>query len=558
MDSFVDLFDMLGIAPEVKEETKKVAKKAPAKAKSKAKAKTTLIKLPVEVHTGFYEPFSLTALDFGAEEVKKEELVERVFELHPELNGSWTSYTVDKQKLRVVVQGLKGIIKGEVSLTQDSELIGLGGHVFDLSSIMTDAECKVSVEDIRNLIVSEDTNYGDAKKIKLLVKDRLIVPIPDFDVTRDAKQLPVSVMVWGRSKTIFTEELAESYMGKELDSDSEEEDATKLGVRDLVVNYLRDTYLEFSDEKFLDVRYSKSNNCYVAFLKGEYTTTPAAKTLIPVDGTEISLIFTKIKLTTDMFGGEEEVEEDEIIKYLSKDYPEYSKDRTSIVYDGKKKLIIPILKTSRKGAEVVESEEEIAEALKSATPFLRIGADGRVYRMVNNPIGTFSLATDFSGGKLIYKLPPIPRYLIDTMVSFFYRIMNRCNTEAVLQLFFDQDRECYYIHCPEQKVSYAAVSFSPDNELYRKHYHVLDIHSHGEISCSFSSTDNSDEVATGIYGVVYGLRSKQPHLDFRIGSAGLFAPVDARELIDFDSSESQEINVSLWYSRVKKQEVQYE
>ena len=71
--------------------------------------------------------------------------------------------------------------------------------------------------------------------------------------------------------------------------------------------------------------------------------------MIPVSGTIISLVFTKIALTPDMFGGAKEASKDEIIRLLAKDYPEYSSSRTEIIYDDKNRLIIPVLKGSKKG-----------------------------------------------------------------------------------------------------------------------------------------------------------------------------------------------------------------
>ena len=71
--------------------------------------------------------------------------------------------------------------------------------------------------------------------------------------------------------------------------------------------------------------------------------------MYPTDAT-IGLVFTQIKLNPMMFDGASEVTAKEIIRILGKQYPEYSQERTILEYDKKKKLIIPTLKSGKRGA----------------------------------------------------------------------------------------------------------------------------------------------------------------------------------------------------------------
>lgn len=63
----------------------------------------------------------------------------------------------------------------------------------------------------------------------------------------------------------------------------------------------------------------------------------------------IRYAFRTFEITSDDMGGHEEVTLEQVRGFLENDYPELSKDRTSMEYDKDKHLIVPILKSSRKG-----------------------------------------------------------------------------------------------------------------------------------------------------------------------------------------------------------------
>ena len=79
--------------------------------------------------------------------------------------------------------------------------------------------------------------------------------------------------------------------------------------------------------------------------------------LYPTDAS-VSLIFTKLQLTSSMFGGKKEITKKELLKHIAKQYPEYSPERTELIYDKKQKLIIPSFKSGKRGSYFLNDNEE--------------------------------------------------------------------------------------------------------------------------------------------------------------------------------------------------------
>ena len=87
--------------------------------------------------------------------------------------------------------------------------------------------------------------------------------------------------------------------------------------------------------------------------------------------------------------------------------------------------------------------------------------------------------------------------------------MTNWELEAAAQVFWNEDKQEYFIHCPEQEVSVLQLS-SRDPELEAEHLLILDIHSHTQWVL-FSATDNSDEKETRLFESLVRLQTQRPN-----------------------------------------------
>ena len=79
------------------------------------------------------------------------------------------------------------------------------------------------------------------------------------------------------------------------------------------------------------------------------------------------------------------------------------------------------------------------------------------------------------------------------MIAFFKEINCKHGTEVMVQVYWDKDNKKYFIHCPEQTVSKASISYKRDIELDKKCLLAADFHSHNTMGSFFSGTDDGDE-----------------------------------------------------------------
>ncbi|MHB1126308.1 MAG: hypothetical protein ACYC2T_05030 [Bacillota bacterium] len=61
---------------------------------------------------------------------------------------------------------------------------------------------------------------------------------------------------------------------------------------------------------------------------------------------------------------------------------------------------------------------------------------------------------------------------------------------------------------------------------------VMDIHSHGIHDAGFSPTDDADEIATGLYGVMGNLDTPKPRFVLRYSCGGSYREVDPRQVFE--------------------------
>lgn len=219
----------------------------------------------------------------------------------------------------------------------------------------------------------------------------------------------------------------------------------------------------------------------------------------------------QMTLETSDFHGKTDVTLEEIRAAIEEIYPEFSKERTEMVYD-ERGFVIPILKGSRKGITIVSERAE-------QNLFFVIGRNGERYRVEQMPYGIFDRRAD--GKEVDFHLcaGKIPGNILRDIIAFFKK---EPNMEAAVQVFYDTETREYELYYPEQKTSACSVVFMRNPQLEADKVLVMDAHSHGSMEAFFSSIDDYDEKGTRLFLVMGKLDRKKPEWRLRAGIAGFY------------------------------------
>ena len=180
------------------------------------------------------------------------------------------------------------------------------------------------------------------------------------------------------------------------------------------------------------------------------------------------------------------------------------------------------------------------EAMKENKAIMFVPSrDGKVYEIRNNDIGTFITPADcppelspISPG-LTFSLPKIPYNILSFIVSFFRKLSNESQLEALANIYYKKEYEEYIIHIPEQRLSKASVDTENTcSEDVEGLLHVMDIHSHNTMPANFSQTDNDDEKATRVYAVIGRLDKFFPDITVRISNGGKFFEIPPEQVFE--------------------------
>lgn len=239
--------------------------------------------------------------------------------------------------------------------------------------------------------------------------------------------------------------------------------------------------------------------------------------LYPTDAV-ISLILTKIQLESQFFGGKKEVTGKEIIKYLQKFYPEYSPERTELRYDKKLKLIMPLLKSGKRGAYVLEDRE--------------------TYRKENSPMMDLLVEKETGKGTFKWNLPKIPYRILYDAIHFFWDVYVLRKSEAIVLVYYDPDGG-YSMEVPKQRANGSMVEF--DREFNDKLL-VMEFHSHARYPAFWSYQDDEDELSHRLYAVAGSFHNFQydaAHLIVRAGTGGYHLQVNPAEVFEMPMNDSE-------------------
>lgn len=473
--------------------------------------------LPVSILLDAASPFSLDG-DKGTA-ITRHELFSRISsELGSDVFANFDhQFDIQKTAGQLIIRPLPSM---KISKSSSGRKILYAGNIVDVSSLVDPGDKDfVSAEQVITYL--KETS---GIEIDLYLVGDVYFPFPSASNKFEADGLtfPLTVSTLSGCELEITDELYRTDPENEDISDGKSTDSVIDEARLLqVIGGLIPQYHD-------GVLY-KSQNPNTVFLAlkqyGESQEQPVASSkdkMYPTDAV-ISLIFTRIPLTPWEFDGKKEISEKVLLKYLQKSYPEYSPERTEIRYDEKKKLIMPILKSGKRGAD--------GEYLLEQT------ADYRHERTFMMDLCVRKRQTSKQEEFFRWKLPKIPFEILHQILYFFWDVYTIYGTEAIVQIFWNRDTKQYSIYIPEQFVSTHEVNFTP--RLGTEEVLVMEIHSHGCFRSFWSSTDNANELSHCLYGVVGELIEFDlfgGSIILRAGTGGYHIAIDPFEVFEYPAN----------------------
>lgn len=94
-----------------------------------------------------------------------------------------------------------------------------------------------------------------------------------------------------------------------------------------------------------------------------------------------------------------------------------------------------------------------------------------------------------------------------------------CDANREVLLAVVHDTTGYRLICPEQLTGRTRLVYRPVDDV------VLEIHSHHRFPAFFSTTDDADEQALRLYGVLGRLDTDRPEVALRVGAFGYFLAI---------------------------------
>ena len=406
-----------------------------------------------------------------------------------------------------------------------------------------DSGNKILLEDVKELALlfgdTEEKITAETVKEKLkelykvdvdlyLIEDTYIpIPVNNKKNSENIKYpLRITALTMYGQILEFTKDDCEEFYESEEEQESllpvsENEDSNVS--KDVLVKILKSFFPDYADD--LSFTYDENENVIqVMHKRGEEAaldpkTATKKEETYPTNAT-LSLIFTKYELSPDMFSGKKEVTKKEILNYIRKlGYIEYSPERTEIRYEKKENLIIPLIKSAKRGYYLDDNEAY----RKEDTELMYICA---------------SKNENTENNKLIYHLPKVPFHLFKEIIYFFWDVYVFKGTEAAVQLYYNKKDNEYEIYIPEQEVTKTHVTFKRDIRRETDSNLILaaEIHSHGNYGAFWSAEDDREEVAHRIYGVIGDLKSfsyDKKHIKVRGATGGYHVVVNPNEIFEF-------------------------
>ncbi len=486
-----DLFSAFGID---EKELQGLEKKPAAKKEKKKKEKKTAAKykLPIQFCGGHLRRVFTDVNETAWSEEKLKSEIRRTFR---ELAGLY--FKLHVLDVKDGSEEIGTYVKPEIlysAFTQDEKL------EFPLEVVAGEktlwADTKISLDEIRRLWIQEHPEY-EGCKFQYDEKQKLLIPFMDQSAPRGkAYTLPV---------TVGYLDIQETYQAEDFET------------AEVTMEALREKYSE---------KYPEFSTCGFAYQEG-------LNLLFPVPGKEDVKGNTNISIPVELKAGgfsilvqpedvhgQNSATLDEIREVLEATYPEYSKERTEMLYD-KRHFVVPILKSSRKGLQIFSNDPEWRHEIKR-------DINREKWRVETTPFGIFRRNIS-AGGAVRFEMtaPKIPWELVAETERIFKR--NPVHEYAV-QIFFDRKTRGYEIYEPEQQTTPGTVVFCRNMKKEREKVLVMDIHSHGQFHAFFSGVDNNDEKGIRLYMVIGNLDQREHTYALRAGMAGFFGTLSLSQI----------------------------
>jgi len=544
--------------PKKEDKKKKAAKSKEKKDSSKAKTSVTKYKAPLKVIFDSTGSVEITE----EKEYTKEELLGQIASL-----SGISLFETEKEKFALTnVKGNIYIVRPSYSASYEKGSDGKKLLLSEVQELVTltepNEEGNFEVEAVKNYIKE---TYGMEVKMYLVGDTYIPVPKTSKNDPVDDMKFPVKITaltLFGemieleeeaykefKEEALKSGEVAENKRNEDDEEDDEpeasflpvEKPKKKEKVLSSVIEKILITFLpDYADD--LVFNYTAESNLLQVMHKSVNSNASPAPASVKKEDTypsdvTLSILFTRFELNSSMFGGKDKITKKDVVKFLSKTYPEYSMERTVLEYDEKKKLLIAVPKSGKRGAYSLEEDEifrrECSEMMDIEVSDKTAGRDMR---------GCYP-------GTVNFKLPKIPFKILQECLIFFWSVYVCKKTEAIAQIFYNKEEGEYEVYFPLQYTSSAGVEFERDlrRETDENLIQVMEIHSHARFSAFWSGTDNSDEKAHRLYGVVGNIPEfyyDNKHIMVRGATGGYHVRVALGDVFEFPT-DLKEVHCAL-------------
>lgn len=504
-----DLLEAFGITKEDLQEEEKTAKDNKKQNKQKKKEvksgkKSTLFKLPIMFCAGHMRKLFKSENEESWNEETLKKVLRKDFR---ELSGIYFKLSV--LNIEQKEEGVNTYVKPECLYSEFTDEDKLE---FPLEVIAGEdtlwVDTKITLEEIKALWVKDHPEYIKCK-FQYDEKQKLLIPYFEADApSGKLYDVPVTVGYLGITKVY---------------EPSDFEDGEVI-TEEVIQKKYAEEYPEFADCGFM---YLDDKNRLVPILKSgkkEDTNNIA----LPV---EVKAGGLKLIVNPEDVKGKQSATLEELRKVLEEIYPEYSKERTEMIYD-KRHFVIPILKSSRKGVVIISQDPEWGHEVIEDENHCK-------WRVETTPFGIFRC-------NLTKRTPVIFELKTQKIPGeFFYQIreifIRNPKEEYAVQIFFDKEKEVYEIYEPVQRTTACTVLFERSREMEKNKVLVMDVHSHASMPAFFSSIDDQDEKGIRLYMVLGNLDKKAFSYVLRAGLAGMYGEVKLEDIFELEEKHVYKI-----------------
>lgn len=207
-------------------------------------------------------------------------------------------------------------------------------------------------------------------------------------------------------------------------------------------------------------------------------------------------------------------------------------------------ILVPVVTAGKKGLGKISQalrgyHRSVKEMMADPRPIHVLAARNGVYEVRKTPVGLFSrkisekpeevCGPDSWQEGVILNYPKIPVAVLYEVLKIFRSF---CPYEVMAYICWEKDHYCIVL--PEQEVSKENIAYQKITPLIFEpgKLPVLELHSHGRGKAFFSVTDDMDEVATGLYGVLGRVDTDKPEMLLRYSCGGVYKNIPPKQVFE--------------------------